>query len=38
MTAWANGFLTMELTGAFRLGPDLDRAFEYGLEFLARAL
>jgi len=38
VTAWANGFLTMELTGAFRLGPDLDRAFEYGLEVLARGL
>jgi len=38
MTAWANGFLAMELSGAFRLGPDLDRAFEYGLQVLARAL
>ena len=38
VTAWANGFLTMELSGAFRLGPDLDRAFEYGLQVLARAL
>jgi len=38
VTAWANGFLTMELAGAFQLGPDLDRAFQYGLRVLARAL
>lgn len=31
ITAWANGFLTMELTGAFQLGGDVDRAFEWGL-------
>ena len=30
-TAWATGFLQMELSGAFRLGGDVDRAFEYGL-------
>jgi AcrR family transcriptional regulator len=38
VTAWANGFLTMELAGAFQLGPDIDRAFDYGLQVLARAL
>lgn len=32
VTAWANGFLTMELAGAFQLGGDVDRAFEWGLE------
>ncbi|WP_337002047.1 TetR/AcrR family transcriptional regulator [Microbacterium sp. LB12] len=33
-TAWATGFLQMELSGAFRLGGDVDRAFEYGLRRL----
>lgn len=33
-TAWATGFLQMELSGAFRLGGDVDRAFEYGLSRL----
>jgi AcrR family transcriptional regulator len=37
-TAWANGFLSMELSGAFHLGGDLDRAYEFGIERLARAL
>ncbi|MDN5854596.1 MAG: WHG domain-containing protein [Actinomycetia bacterium] len=31
VTAWATGFIQMELAGAFRLGGDVDRAFEYGL-------
>ncbi len=31
-TAWATGFLQMELAGAFRLGGDVDEAFDYGLE------
>lgn len=30
-TAWAAGFLTMELTGAFRMGGDVDEAFAYGI-------
>ena len=38
VTAWATGFIQMELAGAFRLGGDLDRAFEYGLEVLERGL
>lgn len=31
LTAWATGFVNMELSGAFRLGGDVDEAFEYGL-------
>lgn len=38
LTAWATGFIQMELAGAFRLGGDVDRAFEYGLVRLRRAL
>lgn len=30
-TAWATGFLQMELSGAFRLGGDVGEAFDYGL-------
>lgn len=37
-TAWANGFVSMELSGAFRLGGDVDRAFEFGVHRLADAL
>jgi AcrR family transcriptional regulator len=35
LTAWATGFVNMELSGAFRLGGDVDEAFEYGLTRLA---
>jgi AcrR family transcriptional regulator len=38
LTAWATGFLTMELSGAFRLGGDLDDAFEYGLARIVASL
>ena len=38
VTAWATGFLSMELAGAFRLGGDVDGAFEYGLAQLQVAL
>ncbi|MEV4621457.1 WHG domain-containing protein [Asanoa sp. NPDC049573] len=37
ITAWANGFLSMELAGAFNLGGDLDLAYEYGIARLADA-
>jgi AcrR family transcriptional regulator len=38
VVAWATGFLSMELAGAFRLGGDMDEAWEYGVTGLARAL
>lgn len=38
LTAWATGFLQMELSGAFRLGGDVDRAFDYGLQRLLAGL
>jgi AcrR family transcriptional regulator len=38
VTAWAHGFLTMELAGAFRLDGDLDDAFDYGIERLGAAI
>jgi len=37
-TAWATGFLQMELAGAFRLGGNVDEAFDYGLEHLRSSL
>ena len=37
-TAWATGFLQMELSGAFRLGGNVDRAFDYGLRRLLAGL
>jgi AcrR family transcriptional regulator len=30
--AWAHGFVSMELAGAFRLGGDLDAAYAFGIE------
>lgn len=38
VTAWMTGFLQMELAGAFRLGGDVDEAFEYGLDRLLGGL
>jgi AcrR family transcriptional regulator len=38
VTAWANGFIAMELAGAFRLGGDVDRAFDYGIDRITRAI
>ena len=37
-TAWVTGFVSMELAGSFRLGGDLEEAFDYGLDRLAAAL
>jgi len=38
VVAWAHGFLTMELGGAFQLGGDVDEAWEYGVTRFVRAL
>jgi AcrR family transcriptional regulator len=38
ITAWANGFISMELAGAFKLGGDIDRAYEFGIARLTDAL
>jgi AcrR family transcriptional regulator len=38
IVAWAHGFISMELAGAFRLGGDVDQAFDYGVERLASAI
>jgi AcrR family transcriptional regulator len=32
MVAWAHGFLSMELAGAFRLGGDIEAAYAFGIE------
>ena len=37
-TAWATGFLHMELSGAFRLGGDVGAAFRYGLRSIVAGL
>jgi AcrR family transcriptional regulator len=38
VVAWVNGFIGMELAGAFRLGGDVDRAFAYGIERLTSSI
>jgi|SRR5690625_5261616 len=38
LTAWANGFLIMELADAFRLGGDLDDAYKWGLTSIVDAM
>ncbi|HET9260605.1 MAG TPA: WHG domain-containing protein [Acidimicrobiia bacterium] len=37
-TAWAHGFVSMELAGVFRMGGDVDRAFAFGAERLGQAI
>jgi AcrR family transcriptional regulator len=37
-TAWATGFVNMELSGSFRFDGDLDEAFEYGLSRITAGL
>ena len=38
LTAWANGFISMELAGGFNLGGDVDSAWEYGLDRMVAAI
>lgn len=38
VVAWAHGFATMELAGAFRLGGDVDSAFDFGVATLTAAI
>lgn len=38
VVAWAHGFISMELAGAFRLGGDLDEAYTAGIELLTVGL
>lgn len=38
VVAWAHGFIGMELAGAFRLGGDVDAAFDFGIERLVIAI
>jgi AcrR family transcriptional regulator len=38
VTAWVTGFIAMELGGAFRLGGDVDDAFDYGIARIAEAI
>lgn len=38
VTAFAHGFVSMELTEAFRLGGDVDQAYAYGVGILVDAL
>jgi AcrR family transcriptional regulator len=38
VVAWVNGFLAMEQAGAFRMGGDVDRAFDYGIDAILTGL
>lgn len=38
VTAWATGFISMELNGAFQLGGDVDAAWDYGVERIVAAI
>lgn len=38
VVAWASGFVSMELAGAFRLGGDVDTAFTYGVDRISGAI
>ncbi|ALG09998.1 TetR/AcrR family transcriptional regulator [Kibdelosporangium phytohabitans] len=38
IVAWATGFITMELAGAFRLGGDIEHAWDFGLDAVLNAI
>ena len=38
VVAWLHGFVSMELAGAFRLGGDVDAAFDYGIDRIVSGL
>ena len=38
LVAWAHGFVAMEAAGAFRMGGDVNEAFEFGMERIIDAL
>lgn len=38
LVPWVQGFITMELAGAFRLGGDVDQAWHFGLDRLLIAI
>jgi len=38
VTAWANGFITMELGGTFKMGGDVDAAWRWGLDRIVAAV
>ncbi|MGD0241842.1 MAG: TetR/AcrR family transcriptional regulator [Streptosporangiaceae bacterium] len=38
IVAWANGFIAMELAGAFRLGGDVEQAWDFGLDRILAAI
>jgi AcrR family transcriptional regulator len=38
VTAWASGFLRMELAGGFQLGGNVEEAFEFGIDLLTKGL
>jgi AcrR family transcriptional regulator len=38
VVAWAHGFVSMELAGAFRMGGSVDDAFSFGIDRITAAL
>ena len=38
LTAFVHGFASMELAGAFRLGGDVDAAYDYGIEAIVAGI
>lgn len=38
VVAWAHGFVSMELAGAFRMGGDVDAAYAFGMDRIVAAL